>query len=109
MKILNSFLLTVLTIAMLTGNAFGQKKATGSNLINAADLQSHMTFLASPLLRGRENGEPGLEIAQEYIVSQAKLLGLKPANGTSYYQPYTLTKNTMDPDKTNDPGNQRKQ
>jgi len=100
MKILNYFLLTALAITIQEGNSSGQKKAAGSDLITASDLQSHMTFLASPLLKGRENGEPGLEIAQEYIVSQVKLMGLKPANGNSYYQPYTITKNTMDPDKT---------
>ncbi len=100
MKIFNYFLLTAAAITMLTGNAAGQKKAAGSDVITAADLQSHMTFLASPLLRGRANGEPGLEIAQEYIVSQAKLMGLSPANGISYYQPYILTKDIMDPDKT---------
>jgi hypothetical protein len=100
MKILNYFLLTALAMTMLEGNSAGQKKAAGSDAITAAELQSHMTFLASPLLKGRENGEPGLEIAQEYIVSQVKIMGLKPASGTSYYQPYSITKNTMDHDKT---------
>jgi len=31
------------------------------------------------------NGEEGLEIASQYIVSQAKLIGIKPASGTSFY------------------------
>jgi hypothetical protein len=59
-----------------------------------------MTFLASPLLRGRENGEPGLDIAQQYIVSQVKMMGLKPANGESYYQPYKIFKTSIVPDIT---------
>ena len=94
------FLLTALAVALLEGSAVSQKKNAVNDLINTSDLQSHMTFLASPLLKGRANGEAGLEIAQEYIVSQAGLMGLKPANGNSYFQPYILTKNTMDPDKT---------
>jgi hypothetical protein len=49
---------------------------------------------------GRMNGEPGLEIAQQYIISQVRLMGLKPANGTSYLQPYSVTKTTIDPYKT---------
>ena len=28
------------------------------------------------------------------------MMDLNPANGTSYYQPYVLTKNTIDPEKT---------
>lgn len=100
MKILNYLLLAALALIVTEGKAECQKKVTASEMITASDLQSHMTFLASPLLKGRANGEPGLEIAQEYIVSQAKLLDLKPANGNSYFQPYTLTKNTIDPDKT---------
>lgn len=80
--------------------AFSQKKVQGMDVIKATDLESYVSFLASPLLKGRKNGEPGLEIAQQYIASQAKLLGLKPANGSSYFQPYSIIKNTMDPEKT---------
>jgi hypothetical protein len=100
MKFLNYFLLIAFSITVLQSSASGQKKISGTDLITAADLESHLTFLASPLLKGRMNGEPGLDIAQEYIVAQAKLLGLKPANGTSYLQPYYLVKKTMDPKKT---------
>ncbi|MCX6333226.1 MAG: M28 family peptidase [Bacteroidia bacterium] len=100
MKTLNYFLLLALAITLFPATSAGQKKTAGIDAITASDLESYMEFLASPLLRGRANGEPGLEIAQEYIVSEAKMIGLKPANGTSFYQPYTLTKNTMNPDKT---------
>jgi len=100
MKNFNYFLLIALTITLIPEYASGQKKIAGTDVITAADLESHMTFLASPLLRGRENGEPGLDIAQQYIVSQIKLMDLKPANGSSYYQPYYIIKKTMDPKKT---------
>jgi len=39
-------------------------------------------------------------IAVNYISSQAKLLGLKPANGESYFQPYTIIKKSIDPRKS---------
>jgi hypothetical protein len=100
MNILKSFILIALALFLLNSNTYSQKKISGTDIITAGALKTHMTFLASPLLRGRANGEPGLEIAQEYIVSQVKMMGLKPANGTSYYQPYVLTKNTIDPEKT---------
>ena len=57
-------------------------------------------FLASPSMKGRSNGEPELEIAVNYLASQARLLGLKPANGTSYLQPYTIMKKFIDPEKS---------
>ncbi|OFX43782.1 MAG: hypothetical protein A2X05_07230 [Bacteroidetes bacterium GWE2_41_25] len=76
------------------------QKNNPSNLITASDLESHVTFLASPLLKGRMNGEEGLEIAGQYLASQAKLIGLKPANSNSYFQPYNILKKTTDPEKT---------
>jgi putative aminopeptidase FrvX len=69
------------------------------NQITSSDLESYVDFLASPLLKGRMNGEEGLEIAAQYIASQAKLLGLKPANGTSYFQPFTVLRKGKDSEK----------
>jgi hypothetical protein len=80
--------------------SFSQKDIPGTDAITSSDLSSYVTFLASPLLKGRKNGEPELDIAQQFIVSQAKLLGLKPANGQSYLQPYSVIKNITDPVKT---------
>jgi hypothetical protein len=79
---------------------YSQKGNKSENQITASDMESYISFLASPLLKGRMNGEEGLEIAGQYIESQAKLLGLKPANGNSYFQPYTVNRKIMDPVKT---------
>lgn len=80
--------------------SYSQKGNKSANQITASDMESYISFLASPLLKGRMNGEEGLEIAAQYIASQAKLLGLKPANGKSYFQPYAVNKKIMNPDKT---------
>ncbi|HPF03335.1 MAG TPA: M28 family peptidase [Bacteroidales bacterium] len=97
----NYFLiLSLLLITFFTGSAISQKKDSGIQNITARDLESHMSFLASPLLRGRENGESGLEIAQQYIITQARLMGLKPASGNSFLQPYVIEKSIMHPEKT---------
>jgi len=72
----------------------------GMSEISSADLESHLSFLASPLLEGRMNGEPGLDIAAAYIESQIKLLGLKPANGNSFIQPFPVFRKSMDRQKT---------
>jgi hypothetical protein len=95
---------TVIFVVLLASQAplslFSQKSQTAKNQITSSDLETYVSFLASPLLQGRMNGEPGLEIAAGYISSQARLIGLKPANGGSYIQPYSITKKSMDPEKT---------
>jgi hypothetical protein len=90
----------ILLISMAYLPVYSQKGNTAENKITASDMEGYISFLASPLLKGRMNGEEGLEIAAQYLASQAKLLGLKPANGNSYFQPYSVNKKTMNPDKT---------
>jgi hypothetical protein len=80
---------------------FSQKNQNPINQITAQHLESYVSFLASPLLRGRKNGDAGLQIAAQYIASQASLSGLRPANGDSYFQPYTVLEKSMDPEKSN--------
>jgi len=96
MKSILICLISFIIISSATCPAYSQKAGNPINLITATDLESYVTFLSSPLLKGRENGEAGLDIAAQYIASQAKLLGLKPANGNSYFQPYTINKKSVD-------------
>jgi hypothetical protein len=77
--------------------AYSQANPNPVNQITSSDLESNVTFLASPLLKGRMNGEAGLDIAAQYLASQARLAGLKPANQNSYFQPYTVMKKMPDP------------
>jgi len=93
-------LIFLILISASTVPAYSQKTGDPINLITASDLESYVTFLASPLLKGRENGEPGLDIAAQYLASQAKLLRLRPANGKSYFQPYTVNKITINKERT---------
>lgn len=79
---------------------YSQRNTGAEDKITSSDLESYMSFLASPLLKGRKDGEEGLEIAAQYISSQAKLTGLKPANGISYFQPYQVTRKSIVPEKT---------
>jgi hypothetical protein len=93
----------LLLVMIFVGNSESseaQKRIPGTDIITSSDLSSYVTFISSPLLKGRADGEPGLDIAQQYIISEAKLIGLKPANGTSYLQSYLATKNSMDHVKT---------
>ncbi len=80
--------------------SYSQKNVPGMNKINSGDLESYVSFLASPSMKGRGDGEPELDITVNYLASQAKLLGLKPANGSSYLQPYTIMQKMIDPDRS---------
>jgi len=97
------YLLTATAIAFLwlfPRTSFSQEIFPGEHLINENRLKSYVTFLASPLLNGRENGEQGLEIAQQFVISQAMLAGLNPANGNSYLQPYQIIETSFDESKS---------
>jgi hypothetical protein len=59
---------------------------------SARRVQAHMTFLASDLLEGREAGSPGYDIAAEYVASQFRQMGLKPAGDEgTYFQRVPMT------------------
>jgi hypothetical protein len=96
-------IICLLIISLSSSTSFSglaQKSKTGANRIKASDLESYLSFLASPLLKGRMNGEAGLDIAAEFIASQAKRIGLKPADGKDYIHPYLIDKQTIDMEKS---------
>lgn len=94
--------LSVITLLLATIPiiSYSQKASSGISTITASDLESHLTFLASPLLKGRLNGSPELNIAAGYIASQAKKIGLKPVSGNSYLYPYLTVRKSIDPVKS---------
>lgn len=100
MKNPSIYLIIIFLTVFVSESGYSQRINNQTNHITSSDLESYVTFLASPLLKGRMNGEEGLEIAAQYIESQARILGLKPANGTSYFQPYSVIKKSLDTDKT---------
>ena len=56
----------------------------------------HVKVLADDKMEGRETGSPGMKRAAEYVVSQLKKSGVKPAGTNGYYQPVKLVKRTLD-------------
>ncbi len=99
-NIFRNFIIILILSGLFPENISAQKKFPGADIITSTDLESYVRFLASPLLNGRKNGEPGLDIAQEYIVSNVKLLGLKPLNGSGWLQPYQVIKKGIDQEKS---------
>ncbi len=61
--------------------------------IDAARYLDHVKYLASPALKGRGTGTPGLEKAADYIGKQFRSYGLKPVDGLGYYQRFPVTTN----------------
>jgi hypothetical protein len=95
-----NLIILIISIVIFPSLTFSQKNSSGISKINSGDLRTYVTFLASPSMKGRSNGESELEITVNYLASQASLMGLKPANGTSYLQPYTVMKKSIDPEKS---------
>ncbi len=65
--------------------------ATSDPSFSAERYLSHIKFLASPEMRGRESGSPELEKAAQYIAAQFKSDGLKTLDGKSYLQAFEVT------------------
>jgi hypothetical protein len=63
----------------------------GDSAFSAERYLSHIKFLASPEMRGRESGSPELEKAAQYIAAQFKSDGLKTLDGRSYLQAFEVT------------------
>jgi hypothetical protein len=97
---INISMSVIIALTLISVTVSAQNKSKGINSITSSELESYASFLGSPLLQGRKNGEEGLEIASNFIVSQAKLIGLKPANGSSFIQFYTVIKKSIDEKRT---------
>ena len=59
----------------------------------------HVKVLADDNMEGRETGSPGMKRAADYVVSQLKQNGVKPAGVNGFYQPVKLVKRTLDESK----------
>jgi cephalosporin-C deacetylase-like acetyl esterase len=66
----------------------------------AARWWSHVEFLASDALEGRDTGSPGFEKAAEYVEAQFKGIGLRPGGVNGYRQPVRLESRTLVPEET---------
>ncbi len=76
----------------LRGSVFAapENAAAPAAQANRARLHEHVSFLASDALGGRDSGEPGLEIAAEYLATELAAMGLEPAGDHgSFFQYFT--------------------
>ncbi|NJO70139.1 MAG: hypothetical protein HC830_13435 [Bacteroidetes bacterium] len=71
-----------------------QELSKSLEVITPQKLKTHIDYLASDALLGRNTPSPGLDSAATYIEKKFKAYGLLPANG-SYYQPVPLVKTSL--------------
>lgn len=64
-------------------------------LITADGLKEKLTILAGSEMEGRETASPGQKRAAAYIEDQFRKLGLKPGNGESYQQLFTVYQDVL--------------
>ncbi|HXH60319.1 MAG TPA: M28 family peptidase [Fimbriimonadaceae bacterium] len=61
----------------------------------------HLSFLAGPTTQGRGSGQPGFQIAADYVAAQFKAMGLVPiTEDGSYFQEVPFYRSGVDPDET---------
>ena len=83
-------LLSVLALAPIVPSAAQKPASQGARVAAALSpdvLRGHLEYLADDALEGRAPGTRGGELAQKYIASQFRRLGLEPAGDSgSYFQ-----------------------
>jgi Zn-dependent M28 family amino/carboxypeptidase len=76
-----------------------------ANLFNEQKLKSTIKYLSDDGFEGRAPGSRGGELAAKYIANQLELIGVKPGNNGSYFQPVSLVAVKANPAMTLNVGN----
>ena len=85
----------ILLLVFVWGQIFSQINVVG-NQITADKLKEHITILASDSLEGREVGQPGEELAAEYMSNYFNHIGIPPYKDSTYYQEIPLEKRVIE-------------
>lgn len=93
-SVLACILLTFIAIAGCKVENKGLESALEA--ITVEDMKAHISVLASDDFQGRAPSTEGEEKTISYLAEQFRLIGLKPANGDSYFQEVSLMKLTAD-------------
>jgi len=69
--------------------------------VDTNNIKKHITYLADDILRGRKPGEPGYQMAVDYVVNEFDKIGLVPAGDAGKLQQKSiLGRATWEPKKT---------
>jgi hypothetical protein len=84
--------LTIFIILFLTSNVIAQiKLKERNNEITSTEIQAHINYLASDLLKGRATGTPEADLTVKYLTAEFQHYGLKPLFDNSYKQEFSFT------------------
>jgi len=86
-SLITFFLISILTFTACTQNSSNSL----SDEITSADIETHITFLASDSLKGRQAGSADEAIAANYIADYFRDFGLEPAGDSkTFFQEFTI-------------------
>jgi Zn-dependent M28 family amino/carboxypeptidase len=94
--------LVLLIAVTFTFSIISKAQTTGkyANLFSEQKLRSTIKFLSDDGFEGRAPGSRGGELAAKYIAHQLEMLGIKPGNNGSYFQPVSLVFIKTNPNTT---------
>lgn len=99
MKSLWAFLAVLVSIPLLAQTPPSTPAEPDWNAAGAA-WWAHVQYLADDKLQGRLPGTPGFESATQYVISEFKSIGLKPAGTDGFLQPIKLLSFRTDDEKS---------
>jgi Zn-dependent M28 family amino/carboxypeptidase len=85
---------------LLMACAAERASTPGIDGLDEATFRRHIAALAADEFEGRKPATPGEEKTVEYIRRQFEAVGLKPGNGSTFYQSVPLVEITADPNTT---------
>ena len=94
-----NFVLMILVVSAFSLNVFSQTKDY-KKLFSEQKLKSTVKFLSDDDFEGRAPGSRGGELAAKYIANQLEMIGVKPGNNGSYFQPVSLVAVKANPNTT---------
>jgi Zn-dependent M28 family amino/carboxypeptidase len=86
---LKQIIFLILIISLFTNSVFSQGNDY-KKYFSEEKLRTTVKFLSDDGFEGRAPGSRGGELAAKYIATQLQMLGLKPGNKDSYFQPVSL-------------------
>ena len=83
----------IAALSVIYGSVYSETLSPNwTSALSAQQYFKHVSFLASDDLKGRGNGTPELQRASEYIASQFRTLGLKPAGDKgTFFENFQIT------------------
>ena len=87
---MNNLLKSILPVLLFSYQLGFAQTNSSANRKTISNLKEHISYLASDSLEGRRAGTKGEALAQQYIITQFKKIGLEPKGADGFYQPFSI-------------------